>query len=52
MEFCINEKSNNSIDTNLCANLLNNRGKIKIFLVHNTIQRLNCVVHYLNVKIK
>ena len=51
MGSCIIEKSNNSITTKLCANLLNNREKIKIFLVHDTIQQLNCVMHYLNKKI-
>ena len=52
MEFCIFEKVNNSIATELCANLLNTRKKQKkIILVHNKIQRLNCVVHYLNIKI-
>ena len=52
MEFCISEKLNNSIATKLCTNLLNIRGnKIRLFLVHDTIKQLSCVVHYLNVKI-
>ena len=49
MEFCIIEKSNNSIATKQCATLLNNRRKNKLFSAHDTIQWLKCVVHYLNV---
>ena len=53
MEFCIFEKSNNSIATKLQVKLLNNReNKIKIFSVYDTIQWLNIAVHYLNMKIK
>ena len=44
-------KINNSIASKLCANLINNPLKIKLCLVNNTIQWLNCVVHYLNLKI-
>ena len=51
MEFHIIEKVNNSIATKLCANLLNSCRKTWIILVHFTIQWLNCVVHYLNVKL-
>ena len=36
----------------MCANLLNDRLKMSIFLVQDTIQGLNCVVHYSNMKIK
>ena len=43
------KKVNNSIATKLWANLLDNSKKT--FLVHNTIQWLNFLVHYLNVKI-
>ena len=53
MEFCINEKANNSIATKLQVNLLNNCGqKLKSFLVHDTIQWLHCIIHYLNMKMK
>ena len=46
------KKANNSIATKLQVNLLNICEKIKIFLMYDTIQRLNCVVHYLNMKLK
>ena len=48
MEFSLLKEANNSIATKMCANLLNNLKK----LVYDTIQRLNCVVHYLNMKIE
>ena len=43
-------KVNNSIATKLGMTLLKNRKKLKLVLVHDTIQWLNCVGHYLNVK--
>ena len=49
MEFSIFEKVNNSIANKLRVTLLKTV-KIKLFLAHATIQRLNCVVHNLNVK--
>ena len=51
LEFCFFETVNNSIAKDLWSNLLDNREKIELFLVHDTIQWLNWVVHYLNVKI-
>ena len=50
--ICIIEKSNNSIATKLCNNLLNKRRYFEIFLVYNTIKLKNCLVRYLNAKIK
>ena len=38
MDLCIIEKSNNSIATKLCANLLNAREIIEMFSVHETVQ--------------
>ena len=52
MESFIIEKANNSIATRLQTNLLNNRNNIFDILVQETIQRLNCVVNYLNMKMK
>ena len=51
IESCIYEKVNTSVATKLCRNLLNNCRNVWTILVHNTIQWLICVVHYLNVKI-
>ena len=45
-------KVNNLIATKMYANLLNNHWKIRTLLVQDTIQWLNCVVHYLNMKVK
>ena len=45
------KKANSSIATKLWANLLNEYLKIKIFLVHDTIQWLSFLVHYLNINI-
>ena len=50
MKYCIIEKVNNVIATEMCVDLLSNREKIEIFLVHYKNIRPNCVVHYLNVK--
>ena len=49
--FAFLKKVNNSIATKLRVHLLNNRLKIKLFLVRYTVQGLNCVVRYLNVEI-
>ena len=49
MEFCINEKNNNSIATKLCTNSLNNRSIKLNILVRDTIQWLKCVMDYLNI---
>ena len=43
-------KVNNPIATKLGVILLKNRRKLKLVLVHDTIQWLNFVGHYLNVK--
>ena len=51
MEFNIYEKVNNLIATKMCANLLK-IVKNKSIIVHDTIQWINCVVHYWNIKIK
>ena len=49
--YLILTRRNNSIATKLCENLINNQKNIfEIFLVHYTIQWLNCVMHSLNVK--
>ena len=45
-----NKNVDNSVTTELCANLLYNCFKIELFLFH-TIQWLNCVVLYLDVKL-
>ena len=51
MYFCIYERSNNSIAKKLHVVLVKNRRTfLKIFLVHDKIQWLNCFVQYLNVK--
>ena len=36
IEFCIFEKANNPIATKLCASLINNRRKIKMFIQWQT----------------
>ena len=46
------KKVSDSKATKLYANLLNIRKKIKMRLVSNTIQWLNCVEDYLDEKIK
>ena len=47
------KKANNSIATKLQVNFPNNcEKKLKIFLMHDKIQWLNYVVHYLNMKMK
>ena len=51
IELCILKKFNNPIPTKLCANLINNYFIFVLFLVHDTVRWLNCVVHYLSVKI-
>ena len=52
MKSCIFEKFYNSIATKMCANFAKKLCTFyKLLLVHYTIQWLNCVVHYLNIKI-
>ena len=46
------EKSNCSIAIKLYVNFLNHCNQQLLFFVHDTIQWLNCVVHYLNMKMK
>ena len=50
--MCIIEKSKKNLAKKVKLILSGTAEKIKIKISHDTIQRLNCVVHYLNMKIK
>ena len=51
MKICMIEKSEKPIATN-CKSIYYKTIKYWFVLTHDTIQRLNCAVHYLNIKMK